>query len=281
MDACRKTGFSVCNRYLKKPCLLTLLNCVLFSIVETMSSPVGSVTPGQSSKNPPTFSVPAVFDPVFYNTPDAQSLLLNAVASSADEEGFQSIICLHPRPTLPSHLGLPPLSNYEDKAFIQVAVENSPFIYWHQTPPTHAMQLTVTEYLILLQFVGNEWPRLHSKLQSQLITMREGTDPVFMSGHLMFYNHGASHFKVSISFRLTFRACVESRDPENKIKTWLERRSLPDASGNISDSSVHEMALPMNALTTLAQDTTGVKSLIDQMAQYKSRSRRRSKSVVS
>jgi hypothetical protein len=230
------------------------------------------------SNSSPTFSIPGVYDANLYNTPDAQSLLLHAVASSSDEEGFQAIISFHQRPHLPNHLGMPVLSNYEDKAFLQVGVENSAFHLQSQAPKTHAMQVTVTEYLILLQFVGNEWPRLQSKLNTQLTTMREGTDPVFISGHLMFYNHGASHYRVSLSSRLTFRACVESRDPEQKIKTWLERRSLNEAS---SDTLIHDMALPMNALTILSKDVTGIQTLVDQMALYKNKSRKRSKSVLS
>jgi hypothetical protein len=106
--------------------------------------------------------------------------------------------------------------------------------------------------------------------------MREGTDPVFISGHLMFYNHGASHYRVSLSSRLSFKACVESRDPEQKIKTWLEKRSLTEANNDAQD-----MALPMNALTILSQDVNGVQTLVDQMAAYKNRSRKRSKSVLS
>jgi len=248
-----------------------------------MATPTVSSTPVPQSSSPrsngsPAFTIPGVYDASFYNTPDAQSLMLHAVASSSEEEGFQSIICFHPRPHLPAHLGMPVLSNYEDKAFLQVGVENTPFHLQSQAPKSHSMQVTVTEYLIMLQFVGHEWPRLKSKLQSQLTTMREGTDPVFISGHLMFYNHGASHYRVSLSSRLTFRACVESRDPEQNIKTWLERRSHTDAT---SDSPIQEMALPMNALTILSQDVNGVQTLVDQMAAYKNRSRKRNKSVLS
>lgn len=248
-----------------------------------MATPNIASTPATQSSPPrsngsPTFTIPGVYEAIFYNTPDVQSLLLHAVASSSEEEGFQAIISFHQRPHLPAHLGVPVLSNYEDKAFLQVSVENTPFHLQSQAPKTHAMQVTVTEYLILLQFVGNDWPRLQSKLNSQLTTMREGTDPVFISGHLMFYNHGASHYRVSLSSRLTFRACVESRDPQQKIKTWLERRSLNDAN---SDSLIQDMTLPMNALTILSKDVNGIQALVDQMAAYKNRSRKRSKSVLS
>ena len=83
---------------------------------------------------PSSFSIPSVFDPVFYNVPDAHSVLVHAVSSSTDEPGFQAIICLHPRPDLPAHLGLPPQSNYEDKAFLQVAPEHQPFLLQSQAP---------------------------------------------------------------------------------------------------------------------------------------------------
>jgi len=243
-----------------------------------MATPHSLPSPARSN-GPSTFNIPGVFDASFYNTPDIQSLLLHAVASSSEEEGFQAIISFHQRPHLPAHLGMPVLSSYEDKAFLQVSMANTPFHLQSQAPRTHAMQVTVTEYLILLQFVGNDWPRLQSKLNSQLTTMREGTDPIYISGHLMFYNHGASHYRVSLSSRLTFRACVESRVPEQKIKTWLERRSLNDGSG--SSSEIQDMELPMNALTILSQDVNGVQALVDQMSAYKSRARKRSKSVLS
>lgn len=240
-----------------------------------MPSPQSHSSPSNAS----TFVVPGVFDASFFNKPDAHSLLVHTVSSSADEEGFQAIVCLHSTPDRPAHLGLPVLPSYEDKAFLQVACENQPFLLQSQTPKTHAMQVTVTEYLILLQFVGNEWPRLQSKLNNQLITMREGTDPVYMTGYLMFYNHGSSHFQVSLSSRLMFKACIESRDPHHKIKTWLERRLISD--GNSTDSNIHEMTLPIHALSTLSQDTLGVKTLVDHLASYKSRSRKRNKTFVS
>lgn len=236
-----------------------------------------SATPAAATTPTTTpFTIPAVFDASFFNTPDPQSILIHAVSSSSNEEGFQAILCLHQKPHLPAHLGIPSLGNYEDKAFLQVSPESSSFILQSHSPLSHSMQVTVTEYLILLQFASQDWPRLKSKLNSQLVTMREGTDPIFMSGHLMFYNHGSSHFKVSISSRLLFRACIESRDPNQRIKTWLEKRPLSDA----SPEENQEMALPMNALTMLSQDTQGIKTLVDQMTAYKNRSRKRSKPVL-
>lgn len=244
-----------------------------------MATPSRQTSPPRCSNGSPTFNVPGVYDPSLYNTPDVQSLLVHSVASSSEEEGFQSIISFHPCPNMPSHLGMPILSNYEDKAFLQVSVENTPFHFQSQAPKTHAMQVTVTEYLILLQFVANDWPRLQSKLNSHLTVMKEGTDPIYISGHLVFYNHGASHYRVSLSSRLVFRACVESRDPEQVVKTWLEKSPIND--GNSDSSAVHCMALPMKALTILCQDVNGFKALVDQMAAYKNRSRKRSKSVLS
>lgn len=245
---------------------------------------VALASPGLNASNTnasnSAFAIPGVFDAVYFNTPDIHSVLVHAVSSSADEEGFQAIVCLHSCPDRPAHLGLPVLSNYEDKAFLQVAPENHPFVLQSQVPKSHGMLVTVTEYLILLQFVGHEWPRLKSKLNSQLVTMREGTDPVYITGYLMFYNHGSSHFRVSLSSRLVFKACVDSRDPHHKIKTWLERRSLSETPRD-TEPSFQEMPLPMNALTTLTTDTNGIKSLVDQMAAYKSRSRKRSKAVIS
>lgn len=222
----------------------------------------------------PSFVIPAVFDAIYYNTPDVHSVLVHSISSSSEEDGIQAILCLHPRPDLPSHLGLPVSSNYEEKAFLQVASANQPFIQQSQVPRTHSMLITVTEYLILLQFIENDWPRLESKLESQLTTMREGTDPIYLTGHLMFYNHGSSHFRASLSSRLVFAAQVESRNPAGKVKAWLERRPLLD------QNDYQEMMLPMKSLVQMLQDKAGLKALVDQMAAYKMRSRKRSKPVV-
>jgi len=244
-----------------------------------MSAPTAPSTPAAESspRHGPsqTLNIPGVFDAAFFNSPDIHSVLVHAISSSTDQDGFQAIVCFHSHPDLPSHLGLPTITNYEDKAFLQTSSEHQPFVLQNQAPRHRVMQVTVMEYLILLQFVGNEWPRLQSKLQSQLITMRKGTDPIYISGHLVFYNHGSSHFRVSISSRLTFKACIESRDPENNIKAWLERRS------DSMESTHQELELPMNALLLLTQDVHGYKALVDQMSAYKSRSRKRNKAVLS
>ena len=226
----------------------------------------------------PSFQVPGVYDPVFYNQPDSHSVLVHACSSSSVEGGFQAIVCFFSKPDLPSHLGLPLLSNYEDKVFLQMAKKDQPFLLYSQVPRGQSLQITVTEYLILLQFVAHEWPRLKSKLKSQLVTMREGTDPVYISGHLVFYNHGSCHYRVSLSSRLVFRAKMESREEDNVPKTWLERKQ--DANTN---SACHdqEMSLPMESLGLLANDSVGIKALTDYMANYKSRSRKRTKAVVS
>jgi hypothetical protein len=194
--------------------------------------------------------------------------------SSADVGGFQAILCFHPKPHIPSHLGLPPSNDYEEKAYLQVTSPDQCFVQQNQAHRSHSMQITVTEYLILLSYIETEWMRLSSKLESQLITMREGTDPVFMSGHLKFYNHGSSHFRVSLSSRLVLAASIDSRSSGNKIKAWLERRPMSD------QNDYQEMELPMPSLMLLTQDTAGIKALVEQMTAYKSRSRKRSKSVV-
>lgn len=245
------------------------------SSVTTAASPPRSNL--NAANNGSALTIPGVFDTAYFSTPDVTSVLVHTISSSSQDDGFQAIVCLHSRPDVPAHLGLPALPNYEDKAFLQVSPENETFVLQTDAPRHRAMQVTVMEYLILLQFVGNDWPRLKSKLNGQLITMREGTDPVFMTGYLLFYNHGASHFRVSLSSRLVFKACVESRDPEHKIKAWLERR--PDT--NLESAAPQEMPLPMNSLTILSQDTNGIKILVDHLSAYKSRSRKRNKAVLS
>lgn len=239
-----------------------------------MSSVHPKSAPSVAASTSSLFVVPPVFDAVYYTKPDPQSVLVHSIPSGSLEEGFQAILCLHPEPDIPPHLGLPTLNTYEEKAFLQVSLPNCMFVQQTHANRAYSMQITVTEYLILLHFIEEEWPRLSSKLSSQLTTMREGTDPIFMTGYLTFYKHGSSHFRVSLSSRLSFVACIESRQSENTIKAWLERRPLSD------QNDYQELVLPMPSLALLIQDSPGMKALVEQMTAYKSRSRKRSKSVV-
>ena len=219
------------------------------------------------------FVIPSVFDSVYYNKPDLQSVLVHAFSSSFTFAGLQAILCFHPAPILPSHLGLPQLDSYEDKVFLQVAAEDQPFLLQSAVANGKAMQINITEYLILLQFVAKEWSRLESKLEYQLTAMKEGTDPINITGHLVFYNHGSSYFKTNLSSRLVFKAWIDSSQDQKIIYACLEKKS------DFSDG-LEQMFLPMNSLLTMAQDTVGVKMLIDFLTHYKSRTKKRLRSVV-
>ena len=219
------------------------------------------------------FVIPSVFDSVYYNKPDLQSVLVHAYSSSFTHAGLQAILCFHPAPILPSHLGLPQLDSYEDKVFLQMAAEDQLFLLQSVVAQGKALQINVMEYLILLQFVAKEWPRLESKLDSQLTAMHEGTDPINITGHLVFYNHGSSFFKTNISSRLLFKAWIDSSHDKKIVFACLEKKS------DLFDG-MEQMSLPMSSLLTMAQDTAGVKTMIDILAYYKSRMRKRPRSVV-
>ena len=219
------------------------------------------------------FIIPPIFDSAFYNKPDIQSVLVHSFSSSFTFAGLQAVLCYHPLPILPSHLGLPPLDSYEDKVFLQVAAEDQPCLLQTHAADGQTLQINITEYLILLQFVAKEWPRLESKLESQLTAMKEGTDPVNITGHLVFYNHGSSFFKTNLSSRLLFKAWIESSEEKKIIHACLEKKS------DFSDRT-EQMPLPMNSLLAMAQDVFGVKVLTDILAYYKSRMKRRLRPVV-
>ena len=219
------------------------------------------------------FIIPPIFDSAFYNKPDIQSVLVHSFSSSFTFAGLQAVLCYHPLPILPSHLGLPPLDSYEDKVFLQVAAEDQPFLLQTHAADGQTLQINITEYLILLQFVAKEWPRLESKLESQLTAMKEGTDPVNITGHLVFYNHGSSFFKTQLCSRLLFKAWIESNEEKKIIHAYLEKKS------DFSDRT-EQMPLPMNSLLAMAQDVLGVKVLTEIMAYYKSRMKRRPRPVV-
>jgi hypothetical protein len=157
---------------------------------------------------------------------------------------------------------------------------------YHQAPRALTLQINVMEYLTLLAFMGKEWPRVKSKLTHQLTTMKEGSEPISIAPHLSFYGHGSCHFQISLSHRLALKAKAESRSlRENEtaahpVKAWLELKSDASTSVGSATPSNEEFALPLGALATLVQDQRGVKTLTDLVAAYKSRSRKRNKSVA-
>jgi hypothetical protein len=149
---------------------------------------------------------------------------------------------------------------------MQVAGENQPFIQQSQQASPHhwMLQINITEYLILLQFVNKEWDRLHSKLNYQLKMMREGSEPVYISNRLVFYNHGSCCFKTNLSSRLVLRAWIDSVDINDTVRCCLEKKA--DCGDDLET-----MVLPMASLITLAQDALGMRALMDFLAYYKSR----------
>ena len=173
----------------------------------------------------PSFVIPPVFDSLYYNKPDLQSVLVHSYSSSFTFAGLQAVLCFHPQPILPSHLGLPNLETYEDKVFLQAATQDQPFLLQTHAANGQSLQINITEYLILLQFVAKEWPRLESKLDCQLTSMKEGTDPINITGHLVFYNHGSSFFRTNLSSRLIFKAWIDSHQDQKMIHACLEKKS--------------------------------------------------------
>ena len=237
----------------------------------TLTNNAALSLPAQGSVLP--FVVPSTFDSVYYNKPDTKSLLVHSYSSSFTHQGLQAVLCFYSNPIVPSHIGLPSLDNYEDKVFLQVASEDQPFLLQTHAVRGQSMQINVTEYLILLQFVQKDWTRLESKLRYQLKTMRQGTDPISITGHLVFYNNGSSHFKTSLSSRLVLKAWIESGDDKGTIHACLEK-TLDGADGT------EWLPLPMESLVTLAKDTVGFKSMTDMLAYYKSNWKKLNRPVV-
>lgn len=232
------------------------------------------------------FSVPKAFDPVFYNQPDVQSVIVHSVSSSHKASGFQAIILLHPKSIVPSHLGLPQSyfsssssssssgSRPDETVYMMVSAKNQPFVAYNHAPKSQVLQVSIHEYLTLLSFWINEWSRLKSKLMSQIDSMRQGQNLVPITSTLAFYHHGFSNYSVSLSPRLTLKAKADSRSTKDDdcIRAWLELNS--------SGAAVQVFGLPVEALAELTQDTTSFNTLTNLVAGYKSRSRKRSKAVA-
>lgn len=214
-----------------------------------------------------SFVVPGHYNVVYFNKPDNKSVLVHSYSSSFVHPGFQAIVCFDSQPVLPIHLGLPKMDTYDGKVFIQISTQDQPFISQSEVVSGQGMQINSTEYLILLQFICKEWPRLSSKLNYQFKTMRQGTEPVSISRHLVFYNHGSSFFQTNVSSRLVFKAWIQSDDSKCNIKCILEKKA------DHSDA-IECIMLPMESLTALAQDDAGVKTMIAILASYKSRTQK-------
>jgi len=232
------------------------------------------------------FSIPAAYDASLQNKPDSYSVLVHSRQSSLNHGGFQAVIVLHPKSDIPSHLGLSggggsssssSSNRLEETAHLMTAGKNQPFVSYGQAPRASVMLLTVTEYLTLLTWVQREWTRLAAKLAERAKSMRESDEPITVAGHLSFYSHGSCHYRISLSPRLTFRARSDSRltRDEESVRAWLELRSGGDNKG-----SIHELSLPMDALSFLAGEECSVSALVEAVADYKSRSRKRSKPVT-
>jgi hypothetical protein len=231
------------------------------------------------------FSIPAAYDASLQNKPDSYSVLVHSRQSSLNHGGFQAVIVLHPKSDIPSHLGLSSgggsssssSNRLEETAHLMTAGKNQPFVSYGQAPRASVMLLTVTEYLTLLTWVQREWARLAAKLAERAKSMRESDEPITVAGHLSFYSHGSCHYRISLSPRLTFRARSDSRltRDEESVRAWLELRSGGDNKG-----SIHELSLPMDALSFLAGEECSVSALVEAVADYKSRSRKRSKPVT-
>ena len=222
------------------------------------------------------FSIPAAYDPLLQNKPDAYSVLVHRRKSSLNHQGFQAVVVLHPKSDLPSQLGLSGSSGLEETVLLLSSGKNQPFLAYNHAPKASVMQVSVYEYLTLLTWVNKEWPRVSSKLADRAKSMRESSEPFTVAGHLSFYNHGTCHYRISLSSRLTFRAKSDSRTTrdEDSIRAWLELRT-----GGSSDS-VQEWSLPLEALCFLAGEESSVAALVETVSEYKSRSRKRSKSVA-
>jgi len=219
------------------------------------------------------FSVPSYYDINMVHLPDTQSVMVHALASTHNQAGSQAIIVLHPKSTLPPNLGLSGMTCLEETTFLMTSPKNEPFVMHHQASRGSTLQMSVTEYLTLLQFFAKEWPRLRLKLETQTDKMREGNDPVTISSHLSFYSHGCIQFSATLSSRLLLKIKADSKKPKQDdvyLSGWLEQRA-----GN----HFQECALALHALATLSQHTHTIKTLTEAVALYKNRSRKRIKPV--
>lgn len=219
------------------------------------------------------FSVPSHYDANMVHLPDAQSIFVHALASSHNHGGCQAVIMLHPKSSPPIHLGLLPSTRVEETTYLMTSMKNEPFVMYSQAAKGTTLQISIAEYLTLLQFFVKDWTRLRSKLEAQTDKMRDGKDPVAISSHLSFYSHGCILYSVAISSRLVLKIKADSKKPlkdDEYLSGWLEQRS-----GNHHQ----ECTLALQALATMSQHTHTIKTLTDAVTSYKNRSRKRSQPV--
>ena len=233
----------------------------------------------------PAVMPPVAFNASFYNQPDLSTAILDHnIQSSVHQFGLQAIICFDAQPNpIPSHLGLPQLDNdYSEQVFFQLSFPKMQFGLFTKATKSTFLQMTLSEYLCLLQFISTEWGRVKSKLLTQMDVMNQGQDPVTLTSHLFFYNHGFSYFKISLSERLLLKAKMDSKTQPVKspaadqavfskegFKVWLE----------MTTNETSEMVLPIDALVELAHHQLSIKMLMEFWTAYKSRQWKRLKTV--
>jgi hypothetical protein len=254
------------------------------------------------------FQIQSSYDPSFYNSPDHQSVMVHSVSSSETQGGFQAVIILHPNSCIPHHLKLPhsyttattassqstssaaasaaSASTGDGSVHLMTSACDQPFVAYQHAPKSQVLSIFVGEYLTLLNFWTQEWPRLRSRLVHQADLMRKGQDQVSISSTLAFYCHGYSHYSACLSSRLAIKAKADSHISEDSkcIKIWLELKSPIDnttggtSNGNTAGASgknVQTLTLPIAALDELVQDKTSINTLNNLVSGYKSKARKR------
>jgi hypothetical protein len=266
------------------------------------------------------FQIQSSYDPTFYNTPDHQSVMVHSVTSTESQGGFQAVIILHPNSCIPQHLKIPhsytsvtaaaaaanaaaaasaanattsestlssSVTTGDGNVHLMTSASDQPFVAYQHASKSQVLSIFVGEYLTLLNFWTQEWPRLRSRLVHQADLMRKGQDQVAISSTLGFYCHGSSHYSACLSARLVIKAKADSRitDDSKCIKIWLELKTPLDdnsagatSNGN-SGKHVQTLMLPIGALDELVQDRTSVNTLNNLVSGYKSKAKKRTHPV--
>lgn len=114
-----------------------------------------------------------------------------------------------------------------------------------QNVAKNSMVITLFDYVCLHHFFMQEWSLVAAKLHSNVNKMRSGNQPVMLTPHLSFYNHGYAMYTTTLGNHLKLSARTDSQDKcLDRITCWL--------------TNFLEITLPTApAPTTLTTTTTG------------------------
>ena len=144
-------------------------------------------------------------------------------------------------------------------AFLQVTTRGHGFRKHDNTTANSTLTMTSTSYLALLRFFEKEWPRVASKMKSELKSMQQSNCGVNICKGLSFYGSGVSRYRKLLEpfgdFALFVIVSVDSTVTSKGEKIFVQVKYKKHPNSPMPDAeikSLGEIELPVEALIFLS-----------------------------